>query len=194
MVKALLLDVMDTLVEDPFYTRMPAFFGCDMETLWDAKSYDVWTRFERGLIDDDEYHRTCFHDGRAFDYEAMKREMVEGYRFLDGVEPLLEELRDRGVKMVAVSNYPKWWRLLDEKLQLSRFLTWGAVSSETGVRKPDDGAYEAGASAAGCAVDECAFVDDQERNCMAARRLGMRTHVYENTPALRGWLQDVELL
>ncbi len=47
----------------------------------------------------------------------------------------------QGYNMHAMSNYPAWWRLVEERLRLSRFLRWTFVSCRAGVRKPDPAAY-----------------------------------------------------
>lgn len=190
----LLLDVMDTLVEDPFFTRVPAFFGLPFEELVKVKSPTAWLDFERGLIDEDEYARRAFVDGRAYDHDAFRALMVDGYRFLDGVEDLLVELRARGVEMHALSNYPPWYRLLDEKLGLSRFLSWRFVSCHTGVRKPDPEAYLGPLRALERRPEECLFVDDRGANCKAAAALGIRAHRFESAAGLRGFLVDAGVL
>lgn len=49
--RVLLLDVMDTVVADPFFEHMPRFFGMSFQELLAAKHPDAWVRFERGVID-----------------------------------------------------------------------------------------------------------------------------------------------
>jgi HAD superfamily hydrolase (TIGR01509 family) len=186
----LLLDVMDTIVKDPFYDRVPAFFGLTLEELFAAKDRAVWVAFEEGRLDEDEYHRRAFHDGRAYDRAAFLREMVDGYRFLDGMEELLSELKERGVEMHAFSNYPAWYRLLDEALDLRRFLAWSFVSCEMGVRKPDAAAFERALARTGRAPAEHLFVDDREKNCEGARAVGMRAHRFTDARALREALRE----
>ena len=45
---------------------------------------------------------------------------VDAYEYLEGMQALLEELRSAGVEMHAMSNYPQWYRRVDEKLGLHR--------------------------------------------------------------------------
>ena len=44
--------------------------------------------------------------------------MKSHYRLLEGVEPLLERLKRAGVEMHACSNYPVWWRNVEEATAL----------------------------------------------------------------------------
>lgn len=48
----LLFDIMDTLVRDPFYQDVPAFFGMSLKELIDIKHPTAWIEFEKGLIDE----------------------------------------------------------------------------------------------------------------------------------------------
>lgn len=49
------------------------------------------------------------------------------------------------------------------------------LSSQVGVRKPDPRMFTAALDALGVTADEALFVDDNRKNCDAARALGMRT-------------------
>lgn len=61
--------------------------------------------------------------------------------------------------------------------QLTLFDTL-ALSYEIGVMKPNPEAYEIAAAKLGVSLDECVFVDDLERNIVAAEELGMKTIVF----------------
>jgi HAD superfamily hydrolase (TIGR01509 family) len=188
--RVLLLDVMDTLVRDPFFTRVPGFFGLTLEQLWAVKDKEVWFAFERGELDEAEYHRRAFHDERTYDVDAFLALLREGYAWIDGAQELLGELRDRGARMHALSNYPRWFTMVDEALALSRYVEWSFVSCRTGVRKPDAEAYLGAARALDVAPDACLFVDDREKNCAGAREVGMRAHRFTDVKTLRAVLAD----
>lgn len=185
---------MDTLVKDPFFTCIPAFFGRPLAELVPHRSPTAWVEFEKGNIDEAEYHRTAFHDGRVYDGAALRQRMVDGYEWLPGVEDLLVELCDRGVEMHALSNYPRWYELLDEKLGLSRYLRWTFVSCKTGVRKPDPRAYLLPVERLEREPAELLFVDDREKNCAAARECGLETHRFTDVASLRASLAAFDLL
>ncbi|MEM7309924.1 MAG: HAD family phosphatase [Planctomycetota bacterium] len=184
----LLLDVMGTLVYEPFYSEVPDFFGMSLKDLLAAKHPTAWAEFESGQIDEVELERKFFLDGREYDHAAMRDCMVEAYRFLDGIEELLSELSAAGVAMHALSNYPDWYLLIERKLQLSRFLEWSFVSCRTGHRKPDPEAYRTVVRKLGLPPDSLLFVDDREENCIGARREGLSAIRFEGAEALRGEL------
>jgi len=189
----LLLDVMDTIVRDPFYEDMPAYFNCTLKELFKVKHPTAWLDFEKGLIQDDEFRRSFFEDGREFDergYQGLKQCMYEGYAWLDGMEDLLGGLLSAGYELNAFSNYPQWYNMIEEKLELSRYIEWSAVSCHTGFRKPDPDAYSAAAARAGAHVDNCIFVDDNLSNIEAATAIGMRAVHFQGAADLEARLRE----
>lgn len=63
--------------------------------------------------------------------------------------------------------------------QLSLFDTL-ALSFEIGVMKPYAEAYEIAAAKLGVLLEECVFVDDLERNTIAAKEVGMQAIQFNN--------------
>ncbi|XP_057539824.1 flavin mononucleotide hydrolase 1, chloroplatic-like isoform X2 [Amaranthus tricolor] len=120
----LLFDVMDTIVRDPFYHDIPAFFGMSMKELLECKHPTAWNEFEKGLIDEDELARKFFKDGRHFDLQGLKTCIKRGYSFLDGVEELLCALKINNYEMHTFTNYPVWYQMIEDKLNLSNYLSW----------------------------------------------------------------------
>jgi len=173
-VKIVLWDVMDTLVVDPFREVMPEFFGLTLEGLIAAKHPTAWVRFERAELDEKSFLATFFKDGRSFDHEGFKARVRAAYAWVPGMEDVVRSLAERGVGMHALSNYPAWYTWIDERLGLSRYLSWSFVSCHTGVRKPDRAAYEKAIAQLECAPEDCVFIDDRAQNCDAARAVGMQ--------------------
>ena len=186
----LLLDVMGTLVYDPFYVDMPAFFGMSLEQLLAEKHPTAWVEFEHGEIDGQAFLDRFFTDGRAYDQAGLLACMRAAYRWLDGVQELLEALHARGTRMVALSNYSTWYEMIEERLELSRYLSWDLVSCHTGLRKPDPEVYRHAARAVGTTPERCLFVDDREVNCEAARSEGMPAVHFTDARALRAELEQ----
>jgi epoxide hydrolase-like predicted phosphatase len=194
MKKTLLLDVMSTLVYDPFFIEVPAFFGMTLKELLVDKHPTAWLEFERNEIAEKEFFRKFFGDARYFDGEKMKSCMERNYRFLPGIEELLADLKSQGVPMYALSNYPHWYKLIEEKLELSRYLEWRFVSCDTGFRKPDPRAYTTPLELLGLQGSDCIFVDDRGSNCKAAVAQGMAAIKFENSKQLRNQLLRLNVL
>jgi HAD superfamily hydrolase (TIGR01509 family) len=190
----LLLDVMGTLVHDPFGDEMPGFFGLSVDELIAVKHPTAWVEFELGELGEADFLDRFFADGRPFDRDAFVEHVARAYRWLPGIPELLADLRSQHVSMHALSNYPPWYRLIEDRLGLSRYLDWSFVSCETGVRKPEPEAFRNAARQLGVAPRRCLFVDDRESNCEAARGVGMDAIRFLDADRLRRGLEARGLL
>jgi HAD superfamily hydrolase (TIGR01509 family) len=176
---AVLLDIMNTLVHDPFYQEFPSYFDMSFDDLIKAKHPHSWLRFERGEIGAEDFAAEFWAEQERnrtepVDASALLAHVSSHYRLLDGAERVLARLRaTEGVSVHALSNYPVWYRAIEDKLALSRYLHWSFVSCHTGVRKPDRAAYAGPAAHLGLQPCDCALVDDSQANCEAAEEFGM---------------------
>ena len=191
----LLRDVMGTLVVEPYLKVLPKFFNMSLKELFARKHPSSWPDFERGEITEDQYFKTFFaEDQPPIDGDGLKQAMYEHYELIEDIEALLNELKDRNVPMYALSNYPQWYLMIEEKLKLSRWLEWKFVSCLTGVRKPDARAYTGPAEALGVPTSACVFVDDREVNCEAAQKTGMTALQFQTAENLRNELLSLGIL
>lgn len=184
--RAIFFDVMDTLVRDPFHHEMPAFFGMTKAELIAAKHPSAWVDFELGRIDEPRFLE-IFMGEREWDRDAFRAEVRAAYRWLPGMRELLDDVRARPGRptLHALSNYPPWYRWIDERCGLASRLDSAFLSYELGVRKPDPEAYLAPCRALGIAPADVLFVDDRGSNCDAARGLGLDAIEFEGAAPLR---------
>jgi HAD superfamily hydrolase (TIGR01509 family) len=189
-----LCDVMETLVHEPYYRELPAFFGMTLAELAAAQHPTAWVEFEEGRIDEATYLRKFFRDGRAVDREALRSYLRRSYRWLDGVEQILADLRAAPCTIHALSNYSAWYELIETQLHLSRYLEWTFVSCRTGVRKPDPDAFLGPCRALGVPPAACLLVDDRAANVAAARAVGMAAIHFQDAPSLRRALAERGIL
>ena len=195
MTKILLLDVMGTLVTEPYMEVLPKFFGMSLKELFARRDLHCWPAFERNEISEEDYFEASFKNiDPNLDGQKLKQMMYDYYQIIDGIEPLLVELREQSVPMYALSNYPTWYEMIEEKLQLSRYLEWKFVSCQTGVRKPDLRSYTGPAETLGVSTEDCVFVDDRKVNCNAARETGMVAIEFSDADTLRQKLIELEVL
>lgn len=181
----LLLDVMETLVCEPFYEALPKHFGMTLEQLLEAKHPTAWVEFEKGIISEQEYVRKFFRDEREVDRAQLRACLWEVYEWIDGMEALVRELHACGYEMHALSNYPIWYEMIEEKLCLSRYLNWTFVSARTGLRKPDEEAFLHAAESLNVLPGQCLFIDDRAANIDAAKRVGMDSILMNGADELR---------
>lgn len=181
----LLFDIMDTIVRDPFYKDIPEFFGMSFNELIDCKHPTSWIEFEKGLIDEAELERKFFKDGRDFDLEGLKTCMRNGYSYIEGVEQLLLALKKNNFEMHAFTNYPIWYQLIEDKLKLSKYLSWTFCSCTLGKRKPDTEFYKEVVRYLEVDPEYCIFIDDRPKNVQAAAEVGIKGVHFKNVDLLR---------
>jgi hypothetical protein len=72
--------------------------------LLDAKHPTAWVEFERGDITQQELFQKFFKEGhsRPFDGDSLEQFMASHYRFVDGMEHLLQRLQAAGYPMHAM--------------------------------------------------------------------------------------------
>lgn len=187
----LFLDVMDTLVVDPFYVDMYAHFGFSSQAAFlAAKHPTTWVDWERGTIGSADAFARFFADRRPVDAAAFTAYLRSAYALLPGVEGLLDDLAGGGVSLHVLSNYTDLWREVEAAVGLgARWgVSWTAVSCMTGARKPEVGAYVAAAEAAGVDPASCVLVDDRQANVEAAVAAGFGGGV---TAVKGGGIDDV---
>jgi putative hydrolase of the HAD superfamily len=131
--------------------------------------------------------------GRA----TVRTAMLEALEFsvFPDVVPALHALRERGLRLVVVSN---WDCSLGEWLDRAGIgqLVDGVVSSAVvGVAKPVPAVFEAGLELAGCSAAEALFVGDSvENDVEGARAAGMRAILVRREGGLPGGVDAVRSL
>ena len=188
----LLLDVMSTLVTEPFLEAMPRFFGMTLDEFKAAREPGPWIEFEHGRITEAEYAADYFKDGTPLDLPAFKAMLFDAYEWMDGTESLLTELRGLDYPMFALSNYSQWYQIIEAKLGLSRFMGWDFVSCRTGHRKPDAAAYVVAVETLKRPPEDFIFVDDRQVNVDGARSVGMKAIL--RTPSIEDLRRDLARL
>lgn len=183
--RAILFDVMDTLVRDPFHDEMPSFFGMTKADLIRAKHPTAWVDFELGHIDEATFLEIFLSD-REWDRELFRGTIRASYEWLPGMRELVDAVRARPSRpsLHALSNYPPWYAWIDERCDLRSRLDSSFLSYDMGVRKPHPEAYLHPCRALGITPQEGLFIDDRASNCDAARALGMDAIVFEGAGAL----------
>ena len=126
-------------------------------------------------------------------FGARQDEMLAGP--IAGTVEILQELRDRGTPLYALSNWPA------EGFPLARrrfdFLGWFhgiVISGEIGAIKPQPRIYEALIERFAIDPRSAIFIDDSEANAAAARSFGIHAVHFTNPAALRVELVALGLL
>lgn len=173
-VRAVGLDLMDTVLRDPFRHAISEVSGLPAERLAAERDPEAFHAFELGLIDEREYGRRFFRPGSglSLDLTALWDALEPRFEFLDGMEGLAARLAER-VPVHVLSNYSPWYERLRTRFRLDRFVTGHHPSFLIGARKPDGIYFRTVLDRTGLAAGALLFVDDRDVNVEGARRAGL---------------------
>jgi len=186
MVRAVFLDALGTLValEPPWVSLRPR--------VPDEVSDE---RLEAALRAEMAYYRDHAHEGRdeasladlrercaalvseQLGVEISAQELVDAIRFeaYPDAAPALRDLRERGERLVAVSNWDCSLPAVLERVGLGELLDGVVSSAVAGHRKPDPAIFGPALELAGCGPGEALHVGDtREEDVEGARAAGIR--------------------
>ena len=193
MTKAVFLDALGTLVElEPPWLflreRVPAEIG--------DKPLEGAVRAEMA------YYKEHAHEGRdpasladlrarcaallsrELGVEIGVDELVDAVRMraYPDAEPALRTLRDRGLKLIVVSNWDCSLGSVLERCGLAPLLDGAISSAEAGSRKPEPGIFERALQLAGCEAGDALHVGDTaEEDRAGAEAAGIRAVLIDRT-------------
>jgi putative hydrolase of the HAD superfamily len=167
-------------------------FGIDRGE-YEARHPDANDRWERGEISDDEFLKeTVFFKERSFRPQefiaALRREsqwLPGGARYV-----IAAARAHSGLKMAMLNN--ESWSLNEYRIEsfgLTEFFDGYFCSAYLGIRKPEPRMFQSGAALLHMRPEQCAFIDDREKNCAAAAAVGMHAIQYKGEQQLRECLR-----
>jgi putative hydrolase of the HAD superfamily len=165
---------------------------------WVAQAYDGGAvnpihGLEDGTLTPREFERRlaaelCLTDGGPVVAEGLLGRMFRGFAPVQPMYDALRRARTQGIRTGLISNswgndYPRelWTELFDCVV----------ISSEVGMRKPDERIFEHALGLLGLRPDECVFIDDIEHNIRAAEAMGMIGLHHTEVTATVGRLEEL---
>ena len=149
----------------------------------------IFGKLEAGIIDDDQFRREASLLAKK---DVSWQECLYAWTGYCGGVPQrnldkLKELRDRGLRLVLVSNtnpFMMHWAMSSEfdgkGNPLQSYFDKIYMSYKIKAMKPDKAFFEAVIEGENLNPGECLFIDDGQRNIDAARLLGFNTFKAEN--------------
>lgn len=141
-----------------------------------------WNEYDRGILSDEEILQSFIaNDPEMEPYirETLTRVhgLVTGY---DYAIPWVQELKAKGYKVYYLSNFAKTAREdCADALGFLEYMDGGVFSYEVKLIKPDSAIYECLLERYGLKAEECVFMDDVEKNIIAACEVGIHGIVFQ---------------
>ena len=141
-----------------------------------------WVRLDRGSITEEQaLAQICarlperLHDVAR---ELVCRWWVWPFRYMEGMEALIRELKAKGYSIYLLSNAGLPLREYFSRLPAADCFSGKVISSEERVIKPQPEIYRILLSRYGLESDSCVFIDDLPVNCEGAVEQGMHAVVF----------------
>lgn len=160
----------------------------DMEKGWNA-THD---QFFRGHMTEEEFWTLFLRAAQAekIDVDAATRLWRKYQKPIEQMFSLLEKLK-RHYRLAVLTNIPKEWiDFKRAKYKLDNYFESIVSSGYVGVCKPDPKIYDILMKKLSVPPAACIFIDDQERNLVPARQLGMQTVLFTGQAVLEAKLRE----
>lgn len=190
MIKNIVFDIGNVLagfIWKEFYQSF-GFSDEVFEKLADATvRSDFWNEMDRGKLTDDQLLEGFIQNDPSIEKELRRVfENITGMiRRYDYAIPWLRELKEKGYHVYYISNFAHKAHVECEKaLDFLAEMDGGILSYQDRLIKPDPEIYKLFCSRYGLQAEECVFIDDTERNVLAAQKEGMKGilfHTLEQT-------------
>ncbi|MBI2112015.1 HAD-IA family hydrolase [Candidatus Woesearchaeota archaeon] len=119
--------------------------------------------------------------------------MISKKKFYTDMLDFARSFRQR-YKVATYSNYNKvYWDLIIKKIDLSQYFDIILVSYMVKARKTEKEGFEYLIKKIGAKPKEIVFLDDSEKNLLAAAKLGINTILFKNKEQLIRELKKLEV-
>ena len=183
MIKAIIFDWGGVLIDDPGQLRVPIIadrLGVSEQAFKDAYHKIHWD-FQRGILSEQEFWAKLCADldvpppETGFWLSSMDAVFSEKKDVID----LICRLKKNDYKLCFLSNTERPFKDLVEKFHHDLF-DLKIFSFDEGMVKPEPEIYNLALERLDVKPEEAIFVDDKERNTVAAEKLGIRSIIFKS--------------
>jgi HAD superfamily hydrolase (TIGR01509 family) len=189
-IKACLFDLGNVLLNfthEQMFTQIADCFGSDPEQVkLVLLEGGLQARMDAGATDAAQFQLELETGlGGQVERQALLAAYSQIFTLNEAMPPLLEQLRDQGVRLILVSNTcdPHFAHIVQEFDLLDRFDGF-ALSYQVGSLKPAAAIYDHAVALADVPASSCFFTDDLAANVIGARAQGIAAEVFLGAPVL----------
>ncbi len=154
-----------------------------------------WSKLKYGLISDEEFwlgsdKYSELKEGILKElgipkskYEELRLKLIEFMKPIDGSENFLKKLSEKYILVLLSNNCYDWGEKVFEELNFKKYFNHIFFSHKLGLAKPNLDIYELAISKVKNNIvnnKNIIFIDDNEKNLIPARNLGIRTIIFNS--------------
>ncbi|NBK91609.1 HAD family phosphatase [bacterium 1XD21-13] len=148
----------------------------------------VWVEHDKGLLSEDEEIQEFIAEAPEYEREirAVYENLGECFWSLDYTVPWIQELKGKGYRVYALSNWPKHiYDQRGDRLDFLDLMDGYILSFQEHLIKPDERVYLRLMERYGIRPEEAVFLDDTRENVLAAEKLGIHGIVFSSQKQAR---------
>ncbi len=153
-------------------------------------------KLERGDITEEQFHEEfCQAAGRIIDIDALRLAAADIFWLNDSIVPVLRRLKERGIRLVLLSNTSiTHIRFIEERFKVLDLMDDRVTSFEAGAMKPEGRIFEVALSKAKCPAENCFYTDDIQPYVDKGASFGIHARLFTNTENLEVNLRDLDVI
>lgn len=199
MIRNIIFDVGNVLVEYNWKRMLEVSDVTEEEFDAVAKATvlsPMWNELDRSLLSDEEILAGFIEN--APEYEEKIRRVWDNFAESISCFPYsvswVRKFKEKGYKTYILSNYSKRGvELTRPELSFTEDMDGVLFSYEVKLVKPEPEIYQVLLDRYGLNPEECVFMDDSERNVIAAREAGIHAIVFKNKEQAEAELKKLEV-
>ena len=145
------------------------------------------TEFFHGNFSEEKYLSFVIKKNKwNLDVIALKKVIRDNFIEIDGTREIIESLRKNGYKLGLLSVHSREWvDYCNQKFDFHKLFHSIVYSFEFGISKPDERSYKLILKKLKVCPNECLFIDDQEKNLIPAKKLGINVILFKTPHQLK---------
>lgn len=150
-------------------------------------------QLERGEISEEQFHADLEQRlQKSLCIKELKHAAADIFWLNESIVPLLQELRQLGMRLVLLSNTSlTHLQFIQQNFDVLKYFDELTTSFAVGALKPDETIYQDAVNKANCSAQDCFYTDDIEPYVLQARSLGIHAEVYTDTNLTRTALRNL---
>lgn len=179
MIKNIIFDVGMVLVDfswERLFDQL-GFRGEEFEAVADATvRNEMWNEFDRSRMSDEEILSGFIANAPKQEEQIrlLWNRIAESIVCYPDTHTWVQSFKDKGYGCYILSNYPRrTYELTKEELSFEKRMDGALYSFQVQQIKPEPEIFHTFLERFGLLAEECVFLDDNEKNVEAARKLGI---------------------
>lgn len=154
----------------------------------------AWVEHDKGLLTEEQELAEFIAEAPAYEKEirAVYENLGECVWIFDYAVPWVQELKEKGYRVYALSNWPEHiYKQRGHTLDFLDLMDGYCLSCQEHINKPDPEAFQNLMKKYDIRAEEAVFLDDTPANVEAARKLGMQGILFKDYEAARKELEKL---